>query len=967
VAQTGKPLLTNDVSQEPRYTLGFLKKALTKAELCVPLKLAGQVIGVLDIQSTQLNAFDNTDLLAMETLADQIATAIENARLFRETKHRFEETMALYQTSLDITAQLAKPELLRSIVERAVTLLEAGGGGIYLYEPEQEELRLAISYAYAEKYAGVTLKPGEGMAGKVFQTGEPFIVDDYRTWEGRAPAYEADQPFTAVLEVPLKWHGRIIGVLAIDANMKKRAFNQDDLWLATLFANQAAVAIENARIYEEERRRVTQLKLIGGITQKIASILNLDELLQQVINLIGDTFSYYRTAVLLVEADSDELVLRAVSSPFVAQIDRLRLKIGQEGITGWVAYSGKPLLVNDVSREPRYYSSEEVKDTRSELAVPIKLKGEIIGVLDVQSAKLEAFSQGDVSLLQTLADQLAIAIENARLYEAERQQLHRLEGLATASQRITAELDLASVLEKIVAQALTTLEANRSAVFLLDWETDRLFCAHSSGLSAEYVNGVNRHYREVPGSQHFSSEPIHVLDAQTDPTTAATRQAILRERYHTFAVLPLMSKGKVMGALAIYRDTIRAFRPEQLALAQSFANQAAVAIENAQLYQQTDEKLQARVREIAALYAIAEMVNHSELDQVLQLALDSAIRLTGMDSGGVLLLDRFTHELFLRARRGWSPEFIRAVSHTRADEGFMPHMLQSSMVIDDLSKLTKERRVAIEREGFQSAVSIPLKAGENALGVMGLTGRSPCIFVSQELDLLTAIGNQVGVAVDRANLRTQELRAAILEVRQDMARQMHDDIAQTLGYLGLQVDRVMDRSSLAHNVEVQAELEGIRKAIEDAYERVRHSIIRLREDMPDHFDLKTTLSEILDEFEKQTRCRVESTIDEDQLRRLSPSAAPQAAYIIREALTNVAKHSGADSVHLTIQGLEDGRIEITIQDNGRGFDPDSKQQSGRKGFGLRSMRERAERVGGSLKVESQPGQGTRVIISLPPG
>ncbi len=123
---------------------------------------------------------------------------------------------------------------------------------------------------------------------------------------------------------------------------------------------------------------------------------------------------------------------------------------------------------------------------------------------------------------------------------------------------------------------------------------------------------------------------------------------------------------------------------------------------------------------------------------------------------------------------------------------------------------------------------------------------------------------------EAANLQAQELRAAILEERQHMARQMHDDIAQTLGYLGLQVDSVMGSSSLAQNVGVQAELEGIRRAIEDAYERVRSSIMRLTEDVPGHFDLGTALPEIISEFEKQTGCRVESRVDEGQLLRLPP-------------------------------------------------------------------------------------------------
>ncbi|NIO69327.1 MAG: GAF domain-containing protein, partial [Anaerolineae bacterium] len=798
-AQTGQPLLANDVSQEPRYTLGYLKEPLPKAELCVPLRLAGEVIGVLDVQDIQLNAFHETDLLAMETLADQVAVAIENARLFGETRRRFEEMTALYHTSLDITTQLEMPELLQSIVERAVILLQGEGGGICLYDPKREELRWVIGYGYTGDYVGTALKPGEGMAGKVFQTRQPLIVDDYRTWEGRAPMYEAGQSFTAVLEVPLKWQERILGVLAINADRQKRTFNQDDIWLATLFANQAAVAIENARIYEEERKRATQLELIGGVTQKIASILNLDELLHQVARMIGDTFGYYHTSILLVEADSNELVLRASVGPLgETLIDRLRLKIGREGITGWVAHSGEPLLVNDTSREPRHYSVEDSKQTRSELAVPIKLKGETVGVLDVQAVEPDAFSQDDLSILQTLADQLAIAIENARLY------------------------------------------------------------------------------------------------------------------------------------------------------------------------QQTDEKLQTRVRELSALYTMAEVMTHSlDLDTILRLALDSAIRLTGMDTGGILLLDPSTNELLLRTYREVPPELIRAANHAKADEGLMPRMLNSVLIIDDLSEATKERRVAIEQEGLQSLVSIPLKAHENPLGVMVMASHSPRTFAPQELELLAAIGNQVGVAVDRANLQAQELRAAILEERQALAREMHDDIAQTVGYLGLQLDGVMGSSSLDQNVEAQAQLERIRGAIEDAYERVRSSITRLEEDVPGHFDLGAALPQIISEFEKQTRCRIESRIDKNQLPRLSPSVAFQATYILREALTNVRKHSGADSVHLTLQGLEDGRIEITIQDNGRGFDLDSDQPLDRGGFGLRFMRERAERVKGSLRIESGPGQGTRVVVSLP--
>jgi PAS domain S-box-containing protein len=262
VAREGQWLLVPDVGEEPRFYSGIDEATgfVTRSVLAVPLKVKGKVIGVIEAVNKIESHFGQADVALLSSMAQSAAIAIENAQLFGETRRRFEEMSTLHDISLDITARLEMPELLKSIVERATRLLRADAGGVYLYDQEREELRLAIGYNYTEKHVGVPLKPGEGMAGKVFQKGEPLIVDDYRTWEGRAAVFEADQPFTAVLQVPLKWQERIIGVLAINADVQKRPFNQDDVWLATLFANQAAIAIENAWLYEELQHQMEELK-----------------------------------------------------------------------------------------------------------------------------------------------------------------------------------------------------------------------------------------------------------------------------------------------------------------------------------------------------------------------------------------------------------------------------------------------------------------------------------------------------------------------------------------------------------------------------------------------------------------------------------------------------------------------------------------------------------------------------------
>ena len=780
VAQTGKTLLANDVSQEPHYVPGILKETLTQAELCVPLKLAGQVIGVLDIQSTQLNAFDETDLQAMETLAEQMTIAIENARLFRETKHRFEETMALYQTSLDITAQLEMPELLKSIVERAVTLLRAEAGGIYLHEPERGHLRWAVSYGYTEKYVGITLKPGEGMAGKVFQTGEPLIVDDYRNWEGRASVYEADRPFTAVLEVPLKWQDRIIGVLAINAYRQNRTFNQADLWLATLFANQAAVAIENAHIYEEERRRVTQLELIGGVIQKIASILNLDELLHQVAHLIGDTFQYYYTSILLVEADTDELLLKAVAGPFFETLlDRLRLKIGQDGITGWVAQTGEPLLVNDVSREPRHYSLEEVKDTRSELAVPIKLKGEIIGVLDVQSVELDAFSQDDIFILQTLADQLAVAIENARLYEEVHAHSRYLETLQRINATLRSTLPLNQVLETIARGAGETLNYVGSLITIPDATGERLILGAVWGSrfldAAAKLTGLEMasfslplKVKENPIAQAYLSRKLQSWSQAPERIVVGVEPAIspklapVIERAmgaRLAACVPLLVGEKVMGVLVVFSPQGQLLEEER-AMLLGLADQAGLAIENARLYQETVRRLE----EAETLSSVTTALTHSlDLDQVLQSIVDSATRLIPASTSGVIhLADEATGKLIPRATS--LEARIQENMGMPIGKGIAGLVMQEKRLIN-VPNVEKDPRFIQLDTGTpkKSLLTAPLLIERECIGTLSLNSDQAGAFNADDERLLTTLAAQAAIAVRNARLY-QEVHRRVEEL-----------------------------------------------------------------------------------------------------------------------------------------------------------------------------------------------------------
>jgi len=416
---------TPDTSQDPRYVPG-----VGGSEVDVPIRLGERVLGVLSVERQDLDAFDQDDFDVLTAAAQQAGLAIEKARLLADERQRADELDALRTTLADLVAELELSTLLQAIVERATSLLDATGGELGLYDEANQEIRILVCYNMGKDYVGTRIALGEGAMGRVMETGEPLIVPDYQTWEGRSPQY-ADAGVHGGLTTPLTAGGRLVGAITITDANPDRQYDSADLRLLNLFANQAAIAIENARLFEAEQRRAEQFQVISEVGRRMTSLLAADELLWEIARLIRETLGYYLVGIGLIEGD--ELVFKAGAGAIweTPQFQPPRLKVGREGpvprepegITGWVAHSGEPLLVPDLSRESRYYGLPEASEMQSELAVPLKTKERVIGVLHVQSEHLNAFDDSDLAVLQALAHQAAIAIENARLYDRGQQEI----------------------------------------------------------------------------------------------------------------------------------------------------------------------------------------------------------------------------------------------------------------------------------------------------------------------------------------------------------------------------------------------------------------------------------------------------------------------------------------------------------------------------------------------------------------
>ncbi|MBM3135705.1 MAG: GAF domain-containing sensor histidine kinase [Chloroflexi bacterium] len=352
-----------------------------------------------------------------------------------------------------------------------------------------------------------------------------------------------------------------------------------------------------------------------------------------------------------------------------------------------------------------------------------------------------------------------------------------------------------------------------------------------------------------------------------------------------------------------------------------------------------------------------------ELREILNIALHKALELPGLDSGGVFLVDEQAQELVFVAHHGLSQRFVQAVERMKLGEGIAGRSAVSGepIIVENLSADPRLTKAILREEGIRFHASVPLKCRGRVLGIMNLSSKSHRSFTPQEVILLTAIGQQIGVAIENARLYQQVRHLAALEERDRLARELHDYLAQALSYLNLEASVTDDLLSKGQIAQAQASLREMKKIAQETYTDVREAIFSLRAAVS---GLLPTLRDYLDEYRTHYGVDARLVVDSEDAAQFSPDVDIQLLRIIQEALTNVRKHAQAS--HVWVRFAQDGDwARITVKDDGRGFDPAQLTGEGRPYFGLQIMRERAEGVGGSLELTSRPGQGTRVVLRVP--
>ncbi|HET6594507.1 MAG TPA: GAF domain-containing protein [Anaerolineales bacterium] len=433
--------------------------------LGVPLLARNEAIGALIVQDLEReHCFDIRDLQFMVAVANQVSGVIHNGVLIKESKKSALQFETAAEIARDISSSLDLDELLEKAVERIRSRFDFYHAAIFLKDLPGESvvIREATGDAGAQlKRTGYKLGIGsKSVVGLVAEHGEPLIVNDTT----RDPTYQANPllPETrAEAALPLKVGDRIVGVLNVQSK-QAYAFSEENLRTLQILADQLAIAVINTELFAETQEHLAQHRLLHHITTTAASGTTLNEALQSAVNGLQVTLGGDRVSILLADREKKVLEVRAAVG-YANDVFDLRIPIGS-GITGWAAAHRRTLRLNNVLADTRYI--EGSPNTRSEMAIPLLYRSELLGVLNVESEQLSAYAENDEELLGTLGGSLAAIIANARLLEQIRAQAERERILFEISDKIRRTTDMETILTTTVSELTRAVGASSAKIRL---------------------------------------------------------------------------------------------------------------------------------------------------------------------------------------------------------------------------------------------------------------------------------------------------------------------------------------------------------------------------------------------------------------------------------------------------------------------------------------------------------------------
>ena len=987
-----------------------------RAILATPLVREGNTIGAIVLRKTAVGAFDEKQVRLVEAFADQAVIAIENVRLFNETKESLEQQTAIADILRVISASPTDIQpVLDAVAASATKFAAAEDASVLLI---RDGVLVPVSHHGPIPMPLSVPVDRDSVSGRAttevrtIHAADVTATDEYPQSK-RAGLQDGQR---TVLAAPLVREGRAVGVIVL-RRREPRPFTDRQVQLAETFAGQAAIALENVRLFNETKESLEQQTAISEVLRVISrSAFDLQPVLDTLV----------ATAARLCDADMawlrgvDEGAFSRTGASY-ARTDELRRRFPTIGpgdrpnatsLVGRVLTSRQSLQFADVTAEPNLLeTSRFARETasRSLMAVPLLRERSVVGVMVVSRLEVRPFTSRQLQILETFADQAAIAIQNVRLFNETKESLARQTATAEVLKVMSGTaFDLPRVLDTVISHATRLTDAEAGFVYQVDGDFLRMSSAF--GASAEVMREWQKEHPirvdyvgSSTGRAFTERRTVHIPDVLADPTYTY-REAQTLGNFRTLLSVPLLQDARAIGVIALWRTATRPFTAEQIALVESFADQAVIAIQNVRLFDETKEALEQQTAVSDVLKTISRTV--FELEPTLQTVVENAARLADADIAWMSARSGQNAYTAGGVRYGRTPELLGLFGDTgwgRSPMGSVPIFNAQSI----MGRVYKEARTAhvpdtqlepeltaasptIRRTGARTALAVPVTSeGEVIAGVI-VARLSVRPFNEREIQIVETFADQAAIAIQNVTLfneiqqKSRELEVAnrhkseflanmshelrtplnaiigfsevmlqgIFGALNDKQREYQEDVLSSGKHLLLLINDILDLSKIeAGRMELEVSTFSLANALDSGLTIVRERAAR------HGIALKSNLPAGLPPIEADER---------------------KVKQILFNLLSNAVKFT-ADGGRVEVRArAENGDVRVDVQDTGIGIAPEDHarvfeefQQVGRErsregtGLGLTLSKRFVELHGGRIWVESTPGKGSTFSFTLP--